>query len=295
MSRHSTLPTMPLAVVLVVVLAFLPARCSGPIEWTGQLVGNLVAPVSHPMATFGRWISPAARDADPEVVTRLNEERDRYRWLYEREVDENERLRDLIAELQQGQSLGLDPSVRQAYAPVIGRSSDLASGILRVRIGIENGAHRNAVATVRGSQLVGRLVRVGPGSSELRLLTDPAAGSVLGLIVTDDQNPGESNGLRCSLKPTGTGTLEGRVEQLRGLESFDERPIEPGMRVVLDDETWPASSQRLTLGTVERVTPDPDNALRRLVTVRPTVVLDRVAEVVIRISERSPSDSAGGP
>lgn len=285
MSRHRPMPAMQLAIALVLVLALLPARWSRPLEWAGQLVANLVAPVSHPVATFGRWISPAARDADPEVVDRLREERDRFRWLFEREQATNQRLLDQITQLQQGRTLNPDLPVLLRLAPVIGRSSDLSSGVLRVRIGIEDGAHRNAVATVGGAQLVGRLVRVGPGSSELRILTDRAAGGVLGLIVTGE----DGSGLRCSLKPTGAGTLEGPIEQLRGARGFEQVPVQPGMRVVLDDQTWPASSQRLTIGEVERVGQDPDTPLRRIVTVRPTMQLDRVAEVVVRISE-SPSD-----
>lgn len=293
MARHRPMPAMQLAIAVVLVLAFLPARCSRPLEWTGQLAANLIAPVSHPVATFGRWISPAARDADPEIVERLRDERDRFRWLFEREQATNQRLLEQIAQLQQGRTLNPDLPVLLRLAPVVGRSSDLSSGILRIRIGIEDGAHRNAVATVGGAQLVGRLVRVGPGSSELRILTDRAAGGVLGLIVTGE----DGSGLRCSLKPTGAGTLEGPIEQLRGARSFDAVPVQAGMRVVLDDQTWPASSQRLTIGEVERVGQDPENPLRRIVTIRPTMQLDRVAEVVVRISE-SPADPApveGGP
>jgi len=55
-----------------------------------------------------------------------------------------------------------------------------------------------------------------------------------------------------------------------------------GQTVRLDDPTWPKAARMLVLGRVERVEPSPDQPLRRVITIRPTVAgLDRLSEVVI--------------
>jgi hypothetical protein len=40
----------------------------------------------------------------------------------------------------------------------------------------------------------------------------------------------------------------------------------------------------LVLGTVESVEPAPDSPLRPVIVVRPTVVLERVTEVIVRVT-----------
>ena len=59
--------------------------------------------------------------------------------------------------------------------------------------------------------------------------------------------------------------------------------IVPGMTVRLDDDAWPRSAQMLVLGTVERIDDDPDKGLRKIVTVRPTVEIERVKEVTFQL------------
>ena len=92
------------------------------------------------------------------------------------------------------------------------------------------------------------------------------------------------------MQPVGDGTL-------RGDAAYDPQDPDAATRIAvgqvvrLDDGEWPASAQMLVLGTVEAVEPAPDSPLRPVVIVRPTVALDRVTEVIVRVSEM-PGDDA---
>lgn len=96
--------------------------------------------------------------------------------------------------------------------------------------------------------------------------------------------------LLCQLEPIGNGTLRGpvfRPEAPAGSPEASAPEPAVGQTVRLDDDAdrWPRHAQMLIIGRVERVDPNPDMPLRKIITVRPTLALDRVSEVVLRISE----------
>ncbi|HZW10279.1 MAG TPA: hypothetical protein VFF69_10290, partial [Phycisphaerales bacterium] len=103
-------------------------------------------------------------------------------------------------------------------------------------------------------------------------------------------------GFACKLRPAGDGTLKGDVGDPGAQGS---RLIQPGQVVRLFDRHWPASAQMLVIGAVESVEPAPDSPLRPVIVVRPTVALERVTEVIVRITpeEREDADfgGEGGP
>jgi hypothetical protein len=97
-------------------------------------------------------------------------------------------------------------------------------------------------------------------------------------------------GLKCVLEPVGE-KLRGVVEAPASFAADGEKPKpEPGHTVRLDDDSWPESSQRFVLGRVETVAADPASPLRTIITVVPTVKVEIVSEVTLRIA----SDSAKG-
>lgn len=247
--------------------------------WFGDLLATLVAPVSDPSARIARWLAPATpRSAQPEQIRRLEQEREELLRLYRVEREEVARLRGLIADLQAGAALYPEAKVRQLVAPVIASSSDRSSTVLRVRAGRASGVDRGAIATTAGVQLVGRVQDVAERLCDVFPITDPGTGSITGMILLDATSIGPT----CLLKPTGAGTLSGPVEDMSGI--VPRRAIEPGMRVLLQDSAWPRAAQMLLIGVVETAEPAPNQPLRTVVTVRPTLRLDRVGEVVLRLS-----------
>lgn len=267
------------SILVLLVTGLLPLRMTAWAGWFGDLLATLVAPVSDPSARIARWLAPAApRSAQPEQIRRLEQEREELLRLYRVEREEVARLRGLIADLQGGAALYPDAKVRQLVAPVIASSSDRSSTVLRVRAGRASGVDRGAIATTAGVQLVGRVQDVAERLCDVFPITDPGTGSITGMILLDATSVGPT----CLLKPTGLGTLSGPVEDMSGF--VPRRAIEPGMRVLLQDSAWPRAAQMLLIGVVETAEPAPNQPLRTVVTVRPTLRLDRVGEVVLRLS-----------
>lgn len=276
--------------IVLVVLALLPARLIG---WVGAFrkpVETLLAPSSHLFSGLARWLTPP-RGLKPrdDAITILEEELERYRALALRREEENSQLRSVISDLQAGREYAPDLTVRFLTASVIGAASDLASAAIWVRAGTAQGAEVNTVATVRGVQLFGRVISSTARTCRIMPITARNAGRLQArVMLTED---GKSDGLICQLVPVGDGTLRGPVEDRRDPDS--RAPIEPavGMTVRLDDpDHWPRNARMLLVGKVEQVVPSAQSPLRREVIVRPTVDrLDRVSEVVLRVASEPPA------
>lgn len=267
---------MALSITLLLVLSVLPLRAIGWLGWFGNLTGIIVTPIRHPFSVVSRWISPPRAARSDEAVRALEEELEHARQLYLQTQDENEKLRATIQELQRGIALNPDLVVQQLSASVTGAGGDLSSSLLHVRAGEKHGVTINTVATAPGLQLLGRVVQVSARTCQVQPITSKAAGPIRARVMLDDD---AGSGLECLLSPSADNTLRGPVEDARGIEPS------PGQIVRLaDSDRWPASAQMLLVGRVESVEPDPNQPLRKVVIVRPSLKLDRVSEVVLRIS-----------
>ncbi len=279
---HSISPTRVLAFAIIasLVLSLSPTRHTRWVSWFGVLTVRLVAPVTHPITTFTRWISPPATiEDDPDSRLKL-EDAERFRTLYLRAMRDNGELRDRVRDLQSGVALNPERPISLLSASVISVSSNLRHRVLNIRRGSEVGIEPNTVATVQGTRLLGRVVRTARAFSEILPITDDAAPPLLGrIILTDD-----GGGRRCALEPQGDGTLAGAVEDPREQPDLAQIAIEVGMTVRLDDGAWPAHAQMLEIGRVERIETSPESPLRQIVIVRPRVDLARVSEIELRIS-----------
>jgi len=280
----------PLTIGLLILLALAPVRYTRLVGDIGAVVETVITPIAGPITSLSRRLT-RQESSDPEDLTRLERESERWRTLYFQSQAQNEVLRRQVRQLQQGQALNPLP-VQQVLRRVVGTSSSLSSRMLRVRTRASDGVEENTVATVDGIHLLGRVVDVpSPRLCWVRVLTDPASGALEGVVLAG--NSPDAPQLACRLRPGEGGTLRGEVEHR--LDPGTQQPIEiePGAQVRLADETWPRSSQRLVIGTVERIEPAPNQPLRRIVVVRPAVDLDRVTEVVLRIVPGEGPDGAG--
>lgn len=277
---------LPAAVVLLLIASFLPHRWLLPNAWIGDLVELVSAPVAQPLRAVGGWLAPArASSAEPDEIRLLRRQIEEYKTLYERAKSRNA---DLLGQMEQLRLMvELNPSVstRHLYAPVIGAGSDPGNTQLLIRAGDRQGVHVNDVVAVEGVQLFGSVIEASGRTSWIRPITARSQGYVQGRVMLDDEQ-----GIVCSLLPQGDGTLRGDAAHD---ETDAAQRINIGDLVRLDDGEWPASAQMLVLGTVEAVEPAPDSPLRRVVVVRPTVALERVTEVIVRVSEM-PGDAEGG-
>ncbi|MCC6661285.1 MAG: hypothetical protein IT437_10410 [Phycisphaerales bacterium] len=272
---------MTAAVLVLAALAVLPMRWT---SWAGQFGAVprfLIAPVAGLVASLTGWMTrPEGLESNP-VLAEVKSQRDLFQAMYLQQ-------RDLVAALEQQldefrareQPLGL----RHLVARVIGSPGNPGSGILIVKAGKRHGVEPRTVAVAGGAQVVGRIEDVSATTCELVLLTNRASGSIAGVIPAKN---GEDEGIRMPyLYPTSGGTLQGLVMYNESKRGVPQPQAALGDTVRLDDQTWPASAQQLVLGTVVSIDHPPESPTRQLVTVRPTLRLDRVTEVTLRLAER---------
>jgi len=297
-SGHSTDASrrfIPAAIVLCLLLGFVPARY---LALTGELADKanwIIAPISHPVLRLAAWLEPGRRQQghSPEVA-RLQSDRDRYQTMFLRAQAEIGRLRGQISDLQRGIDLNPALPVRQLSAQVIRRQADASGRLLVIRGGARTGVTPNTVVVVNGVDLVGRVIRANRNTSIIQPITSTGAGAIDARIILRD----DGFGARCQLRPVRGGLLQGLASEPEDPDSGRIEPIEPGRIVRLADQTWPANAQMLIVGIVERVDSAEDQLLRKIVTVRPRIDPARVTEVVLRITEDSPIPSnppEGGP
>jgi cell shape-determining protein MreC len=285
--------------LLVVVAAamlvhgLISPRAADP--WTRLLRAPLEVLVQPLQSLLGRMLSVVRRPAvtpvsdDPRVAN-LQEQLEIWKVYFQQKSDEVARWKRQVEDLQKGLSVSPDVPVTQIPAPVVGGGTDHSSSVLKVRAGRRVGiTPYNAVAVVEGVQLVGRVVAAAAPFLEVVPITDRRAPTIGGVIMLDDLNRGP----RCALRAAGDGTLRGDVI-FPDDDAVNRPEVRPGMTVRLFDEAWPQPAQGLVIGTVERIEPKPTQALRPVVTVRPTVRIDRVTAVVLRIVGDVADELAGG-
>lgn len=268
-------------VVVLLVLSLVPARFGGWANGLGDNLRMLITPVSGPVYQVVRWFSPA-EPAKSEAVTVLERDRDRWKGMYLNKLVEIEDLKRKLDQFGKG-AMYSDLPLAQILRPVVGTSAEPGGQII-VRAGARDGVEVNSIATTEGVQIVGKVTAVGPRTSTVRLISEKSAGRIDGVIMTADEVRGPK---ALKLQPLGGGLFQTRVRVEAG-----EKPPEQGQLVRLDDKEWPKSAQMLVIGAIDRP-PQADAVGWYIVSVRPTVDLERLSEVVLRISRSE--DSQGAP
>jgi len=258
----------PACLAVLALLAVLPSRLTMWLTGVSGVARFAIAPIQEPVYHLARWLSPGrGTKVDDPLVGKEREEKERFQALWLREQQRVAELERRIAELQHGVLVSEVP-VRQVATTVIGHASE-PGGELLIRAGSSQGVEANNVVTAGGVQIVGRVSRAGSRTSQVRLLTDRSTGKVMGVVMTGEGSTGPT----CSLTP-GNGVLAGPVEYRSG-----DPEIHQGQLVRLLDSQWPRSASMLVLGEVVSV----ELLLGRpVITVRPTLDLQRLSEVVAR-------------
>lgn len=274
--RDSGGRALPVAIGVCAILALLPARFSRWTSWVADPVEFVVQPIAHPVMRLTRSLLPAEgefRADSPEMrdVRRLYDEQTLALRQAELRI---EQLQRQIRDLQSGVPVAPDARVRQLWAPVTARSSNLSDGTIRIGAGAgANVEPKVSVATARGVHLVGRVVDVQTRTSWVLPFNHPKAGHIEGVVLT---GPTLDGSFGCQLLGRADGRLSG---DLVG----DAVGIEVGQVVRLRDETWPAAAQMLVIGRITEV--DRKENGRLVIVVEPQIPPDRVSEVVLRIPE----------
>ncbi|MBL8999575.1 MAG: hypothetical protein JNK25_00395 [Phycisphaerae bacterium] len=275
---------LPLSLAALLVLGvFVPVRYLGWAAHLGWLATAVVAPISHPIAAFSRWIAPSQPlTHESEAVRELTRQKEHAESEVLRLRLEIQRLSVALEEARVFAGVN-STAVRQVFAPVFASTSDLAGSLLRARAGRREGVEENTVATASGMQLLGRVVSVDERTCDILPFNARHAGPIQGMVMLD----AGINGLICHLEPVGDGTLRGPTEDRRDSGGNAVEPSVGQLVRLHDPGRWPQSAQMLILGKITAIEASPQGPLRKIITVTPTVErLDRVAEVVLRTSAR---------
>ncbi len=275
---------LAIALIAATALALAPTRLTRWAGWLADPVTFVIQPIAHPVTRATRWLLPE-RDAlgiDDPRVRALALERDETRRSLRQAELRIEQLERQVRDLQSGVPVAPGARVRQVWAPVTGRSSNLGDGSIRIGAGrAERVEEVVSVATTRGVHLVGRIIEVRAQTAWILPFNHPGAGPIEGVVMAGATL---AEGFGCLLRGRGDGALEGDlVAEARG--------IEPGQLVRLRDEAWPEIAQMLVLGRVAEVERKENGRLR--VVVVPDVDPARVSEVVVRVPEAAPGPTAG--
>lgn len=268
------------AAVILTLLGLIPAKYGAWMNSIGDKAFLLAGPVTAPIYRAVRWITPAPT-AESEEITALRDEADRWKTLYlqaVRETDEAQRKLDALAK---GAVLVPMPEA-QLVRPVIGASAE-PGGTIQVRAGARDGVEVNSVATTVGVQLVGRVIATASRICTVRLINDHATGRISGCVMISDS----VRGSKCLLSPVTNGLLQGLVSLGAG-----DKPPGIGQLVRLVDDKWPQTSQMLVVGRIKWL--ETDSTGHCIITVEPTTDLQRLSEVVLRIS-RQDTEERGAP
>jgi hypothetical protein len=281
-SRRGPLIAASLALLAT---AILPSRYG---EWAnalGRTAQLIIAPVTQPVTQTTAWLlGPADRSRNSPLIAQLERERDQFKTMWLQEQGRTAELRRVIDEMSRG-ALVNELRVSQIRRQVIGGTTDGLGGRLQVRAGVDEGVRVNDVATTSGVQLVGKVVETGGKTSWVRLITEKSAGQIRGVVI-DAQS---QRGVMLVLSPVGDGKLQGSALLQTGQA---DTPIAEGQEVRLEDAQWPRSAGMLLIGRVERAWRGNDG--RQYATVRPTADLERLSEVVLRLTREEERGSGSG-
>ncbi len=273
--------SMPMCVTAMIILCLLPSSWLDWTNWFGAQARVVISPISHPMTVAKNMVIPQSV-GNPNATSReeaLKSELDRYRALLYKEQQENVQLSRLVDQLSSGAAINPDIPVTQIQRPVIGLSREF----LVIRSGGHERVSRSTVVVVDAVQLCGRVVESDERTALVLPITAKDAQPLLGNVMLDDSG---TNSARCMLSPIGKGLLEGDVTRpVADGTGIPATEILIGMEVRLLDDQWPRHAQMLLIGTIESVSPSPDQPLRQRITVRPSTDLRSVPEVFFRVPD----------
>ncbi len=296
--------------LLIVISAFVPARLAGYAHSLGRAVETALLPVSHPLtflSSRARQVMAGRRSQMPDdlqaVVNRLPaqyqaaaqaiahlsqnlEEQNQINFALTRQVmrlrEENQALRNLRAQLGDEAAMRL----RLPVASIVGRGSDPAAETCTLNQGARDGLAIGQPA-VKGANLVGRIVSVGPVTATMELITRSELR--LEAIITPPRLPG---GALPEDRRTIVQFVARPPDRLVASDVRSETPAAVGDYVRLVDRDWPDAVQGMIVGRVQRIEPLRDSPLLKRVIIEPRLNLRTLTAVTVIVRQ---SNATGEP
>ncbi len=253
-ARRSPLVLIACLVVSLVLMTIYARESSeGPLHSVQAAVETAGAPLGFIGATGDALVNDASdavanASADPDTLTALQEQNEELRAMVAQAEEyrlEAERLQGLLA-------------MKDAYhvegvsGRVIGRSYDAWNQTITIDVGSSSGV--SSGMTVMGAAgVIGQTVEVAPGSSTVRLLSDPRSGAAA--IIQSNR---------------AEGIVRGSLDGLIYLENISADVAVSVGDVVLTSGLGGSYVRGLLIGEVVRVDGNPGDATRRIVVAQNT-------------------------
>lgn len=290
--RSRTPPAFIIAVFITFVLSLFPTRWLGWVGDVSSIVRLPVAPLGDLGNSAAHWMRPPAErhaELDPtarELVTTLEEQRDRYERLYHAAVSHATELEQQLQELQQVPVESLNIPVTLLRAQITTRHPNQPNGPVQLNRGSRHGVERGAIAVYQGVHMVGRVADISNVSCSLHPMTHSATGLIRAAIFTtggEREDATAADAARVALRATGDGEFIGDVSQ--------DYPVQVGDTARLFDSAWPASAQAMIIGSVIDVRTKDRQPLRNEIVVQPRFTVSQLAVVTLIIEEQATIDS----
>jgi rod shape-determining protein MreC len=248
------------------------SKGNGPFEKVGHVALTILSPIQHGLITIFRPIGNffAGFTEVPSLRARISQLQQQNALLRSGQNSiadlqrENESLRRLL-ELRERYNLDT------LTAQVIGVSPSNFERTVFVDRGSRSGVKKD-MPVVSGDGLIGRVIRVGPSTSEILLLID------------------RTSSVASRIAPSGeTGLLEGDGSDVPHLELFNpDAAVGVGDRVVTSGYDRGLFPPGIPIGTVVAAPPARSN-LSRVVTIQPYVDFSSLDYVLLVIAARAPA------
>lgn len=243
----------PRRLLLIITLALL-VLCFLPVSVLGTLASRprmalvaLLNPVSGGLKTVGDHLRPGKQlHAAWEDRADLNKDYALALAVIQRQAAENRELRRRLKQFALlRQKFGLE-GMRFVDCRVTAYSGDGPVPTITLDRGSEQGV-RNGLVVASGANLVGRVVRVGPLSCDVRVVTGLTP---IHVVILPPTLQTKAPGLGVWLK---SSAVDGAA---MGVRAEHHAKVAVGDLAFLADDGWPHEAQRLIVGQVTQVKPD---------------------------------------
>lgn len=275
----------------LVALALLPARWSFYGPPLHGAVKTLLSPLS---LRFVRLTSTVKQELHQPILgdgdlKRLSDE---LRYKDALIIAAQKRIAEL--EVVNSELQGLKQRLGDSYlfrrVDVIGHSTDPSAGTFQIGQGAAGGLQVGMPA-VEGANLIGRIVQVTPTTATIGPITAP--GTLLEVLIAPAMLP------RTGLPPERDQRVQVAADDHYRFVADDVDhtvPVQVGDYARLDDavgpSAWPRSVQGYIVGVVASVEPNPDDALRQRIVIRPLLSPRHVSAVTIIMPRDSSANIA---
>lgn len=275
-----------LALLVTIVLAFLPARWLG---WTSDIANILSVPLM-PFRDLGTsisaWLLPPSPSTPPRLAgaeqEQILDELERMERLYHAS---ELRVKDLEEQLEQLQGVPVDElrtPVTRITARVTARNPRDRAGLIEINRGRRAGVTPGTIAVYGGAHLVGRVIDVGMHNSFLMPAVNPDSELIRAAVLpADDPEMNIRQAPTVLLDPVGDGTFSAEIERTLDMTV----PVAEGDLVRLADPHWPAAAQATIVGEIESIRSDIGGTLRDRLVVRPRYHAMQLDRVILLIEE----------